>query len=1285
MTPERDSHEKRIFCAACRLPPEDWDSFVEEQCSGDTGLKEGILALLRARQRRLESRGESSVTGAGHVDSGLEATRAFSPRLDDALLGRTIGRYRVNRRLGQGGMGRVYEAVDQESGRRVALKVLRGAFTPSAVERFEREAEILWKLSHPAIARIHDARAERLDGEEVPVIAMELIPGARNLLEYAAEEELTVAERLDLFVSACDGVHIAHQAQVLHRDLKPDNILVAPSGQPKVIDFGIARLLESEDTAARGLTRTGQLIGTLPYMSPEQCDALPGRLDIRSDVYSLGVVLYELVTGKMPYSITGISTTEVLRTIRSVPPVRPSRHDASLRGDLETVLLTALEKDRELRYPTAVALADDIRRFRRGETVHARPPSVRRLVQAFYRAHRKAVVVAAVLLAVFLGGAVFSFFLGVRATFEEARSRLRLSAARDILTSLGDLERQEVARARSVLGRVKAAARGWEWEHVRGRLDQSVGGGPTASRECAAAFVADGIAVVACESAKRDGLALYLLAADEMKEFRVEALPDESSTQLRNFHPLALTADGRLLAAGRPDGSVSFWNVDWVEVAARWLRSLPSPPERAAGLENYSALAFSSDAGLLAAGCPGGCIHVYDLRSGRVASAVAHHGDVVSSLAFDTAGTRLASASWDYTAAVWSVGRNVEGPLHCLARLRGHSYHVTSVSFAPDGRWVATGFLDETIRIWDVEQSIDFQERDAEFSGLLVETLVGHKAGVRALAFDPQLRGGRTRLVSGSFDRTVRLWELDDAAPAWQVGDPTIRRTRRCEEFSRFRGHVGPVRAVSVSPDGRWALSSGDSGAGGEVKLWPLGVVEDVPMLRGHTSSVRSVDFASIGRESAARTILVSAGDRTVTVWDPEACRGLLRLRAQPEGVVSSVAALGGESSCRIAAGMVGVGIRIWEVEVEPVARALSFMELLCPEGGMPRSVVFSEDGRRLGAGFEDGAARVWRRGPGDAWALEHTLRGHATAVRVVGFLGGGRHLVSANGRDAEDARSGEWELRIWDLGPGRAVARRALDDAAQSMAFDVERGFVAVGYANGKIGLWDVSRPTRPVFLRALEGHTGSVAGLSFQPQLPPGHGAGGVARRLASGAMDAEVKVWNVEAGIEVLTLHQVGKVLDVCFSPDGSVLASGSEGFEGSDNVVRLWETGVSPSVRRDRAWRRAVEREAYLALRGLLDAGEGKITPALVRQTFELLDPSGESIDASALDVLALRSSRDGALILRETLSAVSSDGDLPRSVVERALRWAQLAAERYPESAELRDLEAELRRRTSTGR
>lgn len=318
-----------------------------------------------------------------------------------------IGQYHTTSIIGEGGMGIVYKAVQENPRRTVAIKVMRNRTTsPSSIRRFEYESQILARLKHPGIAHVYEAGWYINGDQRVPYFAMEFIRGARPIVKFAQREKLSTSERIAQFIEVCEAVHHGHQRGIIHRDLKPSNLLVDAEGKVKVIDFGVARSVDANRIPPALQTSMGEMPGTLSYMSPEQRSTDPQDLDIRSDVYSLGVVLFELLSETILYDVKGKTYEEALRVIREQPPTRLGSIDRSFRGDLETIVEKAMEKDRRRRYQSVLALADDLRRYLRTEPILARPPSAVYRLRKLVRRRRTTFAVSAILMVAAFGTAI---------------------------------------------------------------------------------------------------------------------------------------------------------------------------------------------------------------------------------------------------------------------------------------------------------------------------------------------------------------------------------------------------------------------------------------------------------------------------------------------------------------------------------------------------------------------------------------------------------------------------------------------------------------------------------------------------------------------------------------------------------------------------------------------------------------------------------------------------------------------------------------------------------------
>jgi WD40 repeat protein len=1072
---------QRLFDQAVVLPPEQRAAFLETACAGDPQLRAELESLLACdaedvgnegllRSPLVRVRKDEGGRMKGESDSSLTRPLSFPG-------------YRILRLLGQGGMGAVYEAEQEHPHRVVALKVIRpGLVSPALLKRFTHEADILGRLHHPGIAQIYEAGVAE-DGQ--PFFALELIRGL-PLDEYAHRENLSTAARLELVARVCDAVQHAHEQGVIHRDLKPGNILVDGSGQPRVLDFGVARATGADLLTSMDRTRTGELIGTLSYMSPEQVAGEPTALDQRSDVYTLGVVLYELLAGRLPYLVKGVPLPEAVRLIQEQEPSRLGSINSHFRGDVETIVAKALEKDRARRYPSAAELAADIRRHLHSEPIRARPPSALYQLRKFARRHKSLVGgVAATVGALVLGliGTIL-FAIGEARQRGEAeqnagQARFQTYRAR-IAAATAALSAHDVADAARQLDAAPEELRDWEWRHLKSRLDDSSLILPVPARNAGLIGAPDRLQVWAVTDA---GLRLTDLEnpredrehRDEPIHFSVFSLPSVVQTRRgvrivrwvsnRAFDLLdgagrllchvempeakepasvAISPDGTRLAAARRDGDVTRLQV---------FDAASGKPTALCGAQHHLwGFAFSPDGSRLASTDEDRTARVWDSTTGALLATCGGHTSKVLGVAFSPDGTRVATTSADGTVRQWDcrTGQEVEAPYE------RHSGEVNVAVYSPDGHWLASAGTDRTIRVWRATGRED------------VAVLHGHTGAVTDLAFAP---GGR-RLASFSRERGLG-WTGDDAVRVWEV-DPQA-------SLPVLRGHTSYVYPVAFSSDGHWIASGGWDHT---VRLWDAATGEQCAVLP-HPNIVRNLAFGPDGRWLAS----TSADDDQIRIWDVATAR----VRKQIQGLVESQYLLVNPNGERIAVTTWGAGkgqLRVCDVASgKPV---FSF------EGS---ALAYSPDGRWLAVRTADEKTVLLL----DTQSHEvHSHLGHDAPISGAAFSPDS-HLLASYGVDRV--------VRVWPIDPsalavpsGREKDGRIVE--CQELPGHTDEILAAVFHPNGTrlatagrdqaIWLWDLARGEE---VARLPGHTSYIMSLAFSPD----------GTTLASGSGDFTVRLWD------------------------------------------------------------------------------------------------------------------------------------------------------------------------------
>jgi WD40 repeat protein len=1098
-------------------------------------------------------------------------------------------------------------------------------------------------MDHPNIARVLDAGAT---ASGRPYVVMELVKGI-PITRYCDQEHLTPQERLALFIPVCQAVQHAHQKGIIHRDLKPSNVIVALYDGvpvPKVIDFGIAKATGQKLTEHTLFTEVGQILGTLEYMSPEQAELNNLDIDTRADIYSLGVLLYELLTGSPPFTskqLRSAAFTEMLRIIREVEPPKPSTKLSSsdelpsiaakrkleprrltrlVHGDLDWIVMKCLEKERGRRYETANALAMELQRYLADEPVLAGPPGPGYRLRKFVRRHRGPVLAAALVLLALLGGitgATWGLVRAERARRAEAEARQAEEEQRQlaqtkeqeaVASAAQEAEQRRLAEEqRDQARRLRAEAqRNLYFSHMH-----------QAERAWDDADVGRVLNLLGKYTAPREE------NEPDLRGFEWYYLRRLCHTDLITFHghtetvnSVRFSPDGRRLASASGDGAVKVWDVQTgeeilsVNGRSDWVYSV----------------CFSPDGKRLASASRDKTVKIWDAHTGQEVLSLKGHTSWVRSVSFSPDGRRLASAGGAERAPgkmqgtpgeirVWDAQTGRE-----ILSLTGHTGTASSVSFSPDGRRLASGSWDQSVRIWDA------------LNGQEALVLKGHTADVESVSFSPDGR----HLASGSLDSTVRVWDA---------------LTGR--EVLAFKGHTDHVMSVCFSPDSqRVASASKDM----TVKLWSANTGQDVVTLKGHTGRVEGISFSPDGQRLASASV-----DNTVKVWDAQTGQEAVALRGHTDGLHCAIFSPEGR---RLASASWDKSVKLWDVETGQETLALR------GHAGPVTSVSFSPNGRRLASASQDQTVKVWDVQTGQEIL---SLR-QSTPVASVSFSPDGQHLAGACSNTVKlwDAQTGRETItlsgrmsvvhsisfspdgrrlacgfqgsspKIWDIRTGQVVLSLNHGETVWTVSFSPDGQRLASG-GDSTVRVWDAQTGQA---IHTLRGHTAAIYGVCFSPD----------GMRLASASRDRTTKVWDVQTGQETLTLKgHTNTAWGVSFSPDGRRLASASW-----DQSVRIWDARpLSSEVE--------IELEAWAVIRrlhfGRLLLKED--VPAALRADQTLR----EAVRKKAL-AIAERLQDPTPVRLNQASWAIVSLPGASADQYGRALRWAESACRQKPEVANL---------------
>ncbi|MEZ6014705.1 MAG: protein kinase [Planctomycetota bacterium] len=987
-----------------------------------------------------------------------------------------VGPYRIGELLGVGGMGLVYAAEQLSPRRKVALKVLHPtAITAEKHARFKREAELLGRLQHAGIAQIYEAGSCDLGHGSQPYFAMELIRGA-NVVVYANQARLDTRGRLALVARIADAIEHAHQQGVVHRDLKPDNVLVDGAGQPKVLDFGVARPIDALDSLALTVTREGQIFGTLAYMSPEQCIGGAAAVDVRCDVYALGVILYELLTGRTPLRTDGLTVTRAMHYLANVDPPRPSELDPRLAGDVETIALKALEKDPLRRYARAKDLADDLRRALAHEPILARPPSRAYRARKFVRRHKGLTGTLTALLIGIIGTSTFaarSFRLSNETRAANERLARALYGAETRLASLaatepGGLEQLRRYTERWSDAEVPAGTRGFEFDLMQ------------------ALSAPEGLAVE---------LPQRVMAGEVSPDGAYIALATKFAAEVRDARTLA-----PVVRLGEPGGRFVFdidWSPDGTRVATTdEVRGL-AVWDAATGAEQWRDPERLTDANGVEWAPSGdgivttsfqGVLRVHDAATGalRVRVERACQGDA-KVLSMDGRGNivvadqrgRVVRYPWPIDAA---TAAQVAGPAP-------GSFNALALN--ADGRRLACADLNGNVTVVRLDSAPDAPER--------TRTRHVHAERITALAWSTD----DTLLAASSWDNSVSLLEAANLQPQRRFRPSPSRQEFVC--FTRgdtalFMGGYAPLLLRASlersSPfQRRWARPGSDTTDHAVLALRPnsdelltmhgtLVTKWRLPRATGLLEFVETSERrAGVIAVAPDGLTVASANDNEIELRSAEDDRVLANWRT-PASPIWGLA-FAPDRAARVYAYARGL-LLAYEVGVEePVAvldlgRPVLAMEALtrgrvavggsnlpltlvdtrqlepggadpggaaatrvCAAAANPTSIRVSPDGTRLAVGLDSYDVLVVRL-PG--LEVEHDLLGHTGTVFGVAWSPDGARIASAGG----DGR-----VLLWDARDGGLVALLDQESPAGKLEFTPDGRQLIVATHSGSVTVW--------------------------------------------------------------------------------------------------------------------------------------------------------------------------------------------------------------------------------------
>lgn len=1133
---DHSERAKEIFLEAIEKHGRDsWPSFLNKACGGDIALRASVERLLRAQaELGTFQDGPPPPVGSTEVSPTAEIT------------GTVIGVYKLLEQIGEGGMGIVWMAQQSEPVKRtVALKLIKsGMDSKQFISRFEAERQALALMDHPNIARVLDAGATSAGR---PYLVMELVRGV-PITRYCDEHQLTPRQRLELFVPVCQAIQHAHQKGVIHRDLKPSNVLVARYDDhpvPKVIDFGVAKAAGQPLTEHTLVTGFSGIVGTLEYMSPEQSELNQLDIDTRSDVYALGVLLYELLVGSPPFTrkeLANAGLLEMLRVIREQEPSKPSAKLSTaeglptlaanrgteplkltrlIRGELDWIVMKALEKDRNCRYDTAAGFAMDIERYLADEPVLACPPSTGYRLRKFARRYKSPLCAATAILVALLASLTFAL-----------------------------VSKQRVHRALEDRNRAFA-----ELATQQNRTAEALHKETDALR-------AQSLAMNDLRAAKEE--------TEQVNSTLANALEREQRAAYRNRIALA----HREWLANNPDRSLELLN-ECPERYRHWewrflfrlhhtdLQSWKHAEQSGVSVED---VAFSPDGERIASVGLDNVARIWEVRTGRLLNTLEGHTRQLRRVVFSPDGNRLATAGFDGGLRIWDAATGKE--IVCIAR--SAESPPTSLAFTADGRGIVCTD-GAAAKIWDAgtgEETYGWQSpvaltgatlsRDGKWmaacggaAAWLIEPATNKVVELNRPPYEPArliFSRDSTRLAAAGAQGVVKIWSVPSAGPAAEVfypgtrcggldfshdgnslaigiSDNSIRivHTITGDELTTLHGHAGPVLAAAFSPSGRQLAAAGGDGT---IRIWDATAPQegthlfspieglclsasfsvDSQRLRGLTAQLVDWDLVT-GQLLSARRFDVSPGTANLS----------------PDG--------------RHLAGHLFHAPRVFE------AATGAELTIQLPDTKIWNRPAFSPDGRLLAMmTMPDGIVEIRDTESG---RLLHSLTVTRPSNTCVAFSPDGKLFAMAGVVP---------NLRVWEVNEWRELySTTGHSTFPRCLAFSSDSRLLATGGTDRKICVWDAATGASRF---SQTDQSDVVEGLCFS----------GDNQRLFTCGLYGSLNVWDVPNQTKLLTLHGQGN--SIALSRDDSLLASC-----GVTDGVQVWDTRI---LARDVRWRQSEQR-------------------------------------------------------------------------------------------------------------